>query len=102
MDNDIEEENVEGKYDSEVSDLKSNFYDAIYDMRKTPEFEEMRLEGIVNPLLDSILSYYDNVHKPMIIHKTVVLKKKKEKEEKQVPVFSAKPISVSYASRLKK
>jgi len=100
MDPDNEEENVEGKYDSEVSDLKSNFYDALYDMRKTPEFEEMRLEGIANPLLNSILSYYDNVHRPMVIHKKVVSTKKKE--EKQVPVFTAKPITVSYASRLKK
>jgi len=94
------EERVEGKYDSDVAELKSNFYDAVYNMKKTAEFQELRIDDAINPLLNSILSYYDRTYRPKTVHKPVA--KKKEKEESSVPVFSSKPISVSYASRLKK
>lgn len=103
MDYDSDDENFILKYESELDDLKSSFYDAIYYMKKSNDYESMSIDSSKNQLLDSILTWYKQNY-PMQTAKTKP-KPKKEKEEKIVPVFSNNDLKIgykSYASRLKK
>lgn len=57
---------IEAAYDNELSELTSNFHEAIYTMKKTECYNKLNMDDVKLPLLTSITNWYKSQYQPDI------------------------------------
>lgn len=91
---DHEDSDNDVDYDKTISELESNFYDAIYELKKYPEYWEYSMDKVSRPLLDSILKWYQKYNPPPLSPRSSASSETSTKESASQ--------GLSYADRLKR